>query len=200
MKPVLVRKANMRSVFFFVWIWAAFGIYAQPIQIAEIGSRVESFQLADVSGAGRTLQSYSGRTVVLVFWSFKCPVSLAYQERMEMLQDQYRGKGVTVLGISSGSNEAAADIQANILNLKFKIPVLLDSDGIAAEKLGATHTPSVFILDGSSVLRYRGSIDNNKRVGDKTRIAYAEDAISAILAGQPVSIPETRVFGCSIKR
>ena len=190
----------MRLAIISVWIWATVGIYARPIQIAEVGSKVDNFQLVDVDGNSRSLQSYSGKIVVLVFWSFKCPVSLEYRDRMEELQDKYGGRGVSVLGVSSGSNEAAAEIRANISNLQIKTPVLLDTEGILAEKLGATHTPSVFILDGSSILRYKGSIDNNKKPGDKARIAYADNAIDAILAGQSVAVPETRAFGCSIKR
>jgi peroxiredoxin len=190
----------MRLMILSIWIWAAIGIFAQPVQIADVGLKIENFQLVDIAGTGRSLQSYSGKIVVLVFWSYKCPVSLAYRDRMEELQNKYGGKGVAVLGVSPGSNESAAEIRANMSNLNIRIPVLLDSEEILAEKLGATHTPSVFILDGNAILRYKGSMDNNKRPGDKARIAYADDAIDAILAGHAVPVPETRAFGCSIRR
>jgi peroxiredoxin len=172
----------------------------KPAAAIEIGSKVGNFQLPDVSGTTRSLQSYSGKIVILVFWSFKCPVSLAYDDRIEMLQKEYAVKGVAVLGVASGANETADEIRANTSNLKIGFPVLLDSEGNLAGILGATHTPGIFILDGSANLRYRGSLDNNKKPGESGRAAYAEDAINALLAGRSVAIPETRPFGCGIRR
>jgi peroxiredoxin len=190
----------LRYIFFSLWSLAAFGICAQPIQVAEIGSKVENFQLSDVSGTNRSLQSYSGKVVVLVFWSFKCPVSLAYNDRIEALQSNYAKKGVIVLGVASDPNETPAEIRANLSNLNITVPILLDTGGELAERLGATHTPSVFIIDGKSTLRYRGSIDNNKKIGDRGRTAFAEDAIDAIMEGRIISVSETKAFGCSIRR
>jgi peroxiredoxin len=167
---------------------------------AELGSKLQSFQLKDTSGATRSLESYSGKIIVFVFWSFKCPVSLAYDDRVEKLQAKYTDKGIVVLGVASGANDSPDEIRANAANLKIQFPVLLDSEGDLAENLGATHTPDVFILDKEAVLRYRGALDNNKKPGESGRIAYAEDAIDAILAGRVAPVSETRPFGCSIKR
>jgi peroxiredoxin len=167
---------------------------------SEVGSKLQNFQLKDASGASRSLESYSGKILVFVFWSFKCPVSLAYDDRVEKLQAKYADKGVAVLAVASGANDNAEEIKANAANLKIKFPVLLDTDGDLAEKLGATHTPDVFILDREAVLRYRGALDNNKKHGESGRVAYAEDAIDAILVGRSAPVSETRPFGCSIKR
>jgi peroxiredoxin len=167
---------------------------------AEVGSRVGDFQLTDLSGQTVSAQSYSGRILVLIFWSFKCPVSLVYNERMETLESKYGSKNVAVVAISSGPNQKPAEVQANVSNLKLTLPVLLDPDGDFAEKLGASHTPSAFVLDTDGVLRYKGSLDNNKKPGENGRIAYVEDALDSMLAGTPIQVPETKAFGCSIKR
>jgi peroxiredoxin len=167
---------------------------------AEIGSRIGNFQLTDLSGQTITSQSYSGKIVVLIFWSFKCPVSLVYNGRMETLESKYGSRNVAVIAVSSGPNQKPAEIQANASNLKLTLPVLLDSDGDLAEKLGATHTPSAFVLDATGVLRYKGALDNNKKPGENGRISYVEDALDSVLAGTPIQVPETKAFGCSIKR
>jgi thiol-disulfide isomerase/thioredoxin len=166
---------------------------------AELGSNLERSQLRDLSGETRTLNSYSGKTIVLVFWSFKCPVSLEYNDRIEKLQKKYFEKGIIVIGVAP-TGISADEIRMNAANLKIQYPIMMDFDGILAEKLGATHTPEVFILDAGSVLRYRGALDNNKRTGESGRIAYVDDAIDAIIAGRNIATPETRSFGCSIKR
>jgi peroxiredoxin len=185
-----------------ILLWASIlgGLYAQPTQTAGIGSAIDNLQLPDASGTSRTLRSYSGKVVVFVFWSYKCPVALAYNDRIEALRKKYAGRGVEVFGVSSGANESPSEIRANLDNLNITMPVLLDSEGKLAEQLGATHTPGVFILDRSGVLRYRGALDNNKKVGDNERQAYAEDAIDAVLGGRAVAVPETRPFGCTIRR
>lgn len=190
----------MRFKTAFLWICAGAGMCAQAAQTAGIGSKVANFQLQDASGTTRALQSYSGNVVVLVFWSFKCPVSLAYDDRIEALQNKYGNKGIVVFGVASGANETEAELRANISNLNISISVLLDSEGVLAQKLGATHTPEVFVLDQSAVLRYKGALDNNKKVGAGGRIAYTEDAIDSILSGRSIMVPETRPFGCTIRR
>jgi peroxiredoxin len=184
-----------------VWITAFWMMLCTgAVAGVELGSRLPNFQLKDAFGAARSLESYSGKIVVFVFWSFKCPVSLAYDDRVEKLQAKYTAKGVVVLGVASGANDSADEIRANAANLKIQFPVLLDTEGDLAENLGATHTPDVFILDREAVLRYRGAFDNNKKPGESGRIAYAEDAIEAILAGRAAPVSDTRPFGCSIKR
>jgi peroxiredoxin len=174
--------------------------YSGSVAGAEIGAKIAGFQLRDVSGATRSLKSYSRKIVVFIFWSFKCPVSLAYNERVEKLQKKYADREVAVMGVASGANDNEDELQANAVNLKITFPILLDSDGDLADNLGATHAPEVVIIDNESVLRYRGPLDNNIKPDESGRIAYAEDAIDAILAGSAVHAPEIRPFGCSIKR
>ena len=189
-------------------LWLAFALAigvnimapAQERATGEAGPKIGNIQLQETSGATISLQSYSGKVIVLIFWSFKCPVSLAYIDRIEALQRKYRPQGVVFFGVASSTNETPAEIRANLSNLPFSLPVMLDSEGKLADMLGATHTPEVFVLDREGVVRYRGALDNNKRVGEKGRIAYTENALDSILAGTQVMLSETKPFGCVIKR
>lgn len=167
---------------------------------AQMGEKVSGFHLTDSSGNAHTLEDYAGKILVLEFWSFKCPVSLAYDERVAQLQSKYSQREVVVLAVASNRNESPVEVQRNAANLKLPFPVLLDRDGALADKVGATHTPSVVILDRTGKLSYRGAIDNNKRTDERGRVAYVEEALDALLAGLPVPQAETKVFGCSIKR
>jgi peroxiredoxin len=160
-----------------------------PLLLAlQIGVTVPDFRLTDTSGTAHALSSYSGKTVFLAFWSFKCPVSLGYDERLMALQSRYGTRGVVILGIASNSNETAAEIRRNSANLNVGFPILLDQDGALAQRLGATHTPSAFIIDAKGNLQYRGGV------------AQAEEALEAILDGRAVPAPETKPSGCTIKR
>jgi peroxiredoxin len=166
----------------------------------QIGEKITGIQLRGSDGKVFNLEEYSGKIVILEFWSFKCPVTAAYNERIGMLQSKYRNRGIAVFAVASNKNESPIEVERNRENLSLPFPVLLDPDGMFADRLGATHTPSVVIVDGSGTLRYRGAIDNNKRPGEQGRIPHVEDAVEALLAGRPVPQAETKVFGCSIKR
>jgi peroxiredoxin len=184
-----------------IFLWTCMALLLMPFaHAADLGSKIDNFQLSDTTGTVHSLRAYSGKIVALVFWSFKCPVALIYDDRMNELKDKYGNRGVVVLGIDSAANETASDIRANIENLKITIPILLDSEGNLAERIGATQTPGVFVLDENMILRYRGALDNNRKTGEKGRVAYVDDAVDALLAGRNVSTPETRPFGCSIRR
>lgn len=176
-------------------------VFPSLVQSAQVGAKVTEFRLTDATGVEHSLQRdlSSGEVVVLQFWSFKCPISLGYDERLIALQRKYQNRGVRVLAIASNANESPAEIQRNAASRNLPFSILIDRDGVLAERLGATHTPAVFILSRDGVLRYRGALDNNKQLGESGRIAYAEDAIDAILTGKTPSPSETKIVGCSIK-
>lgn len=190
----------MNSRIFILLIYACLGIFQPFLYAGGIGSKVSDFRLSDASGGNHSLRSYSGKVVILVFWSYKCATSSRYSYRIEQLHRKYDQNRTIVLGVSSGQNETAENILKNKANLGVTFTVLLDTDGKVAASLDATHSPSVFVIDGSGILRYRGSLDNNKNIGDEGRRAYAEDAIDAILSDRNVEISETEAFGCSIQR
>ncbi len=167
---------------------------------AGIGDKIANFDLQDTAGNRHALSSYSGKVVVLAFWSYKCPTALAYNDRIAALQARNGSRGVVVLAVASNTNETGTEIQRNAANLGLTFPILLDTDAVLADRLGATVTPTLFILDRDGILRYKGALDNKEKPGDKNREAYAEDAIEAILAGRPVAVTETQPSGCSIKR
>jgi peroxiredoxin len=194
------RKQAVRFAEVLIWISVVSAVCHPPVIGAEIGSRIDGFQLPDILGTTRSSHQYSGKIIVLVFWAFKCPVSLAYNNRIEEFQKKYGDQEILIFGVASSVNETPAEIKANIDNLNLSIPFLLDSEGNLAEELEVTHTPEFFILDGAMNLRYKGAWDNNKKAQEKGRLAYVEDAADAIIAGRAIVIPETKPFGCRIRR
>jgi len=59
-------------------------------------------------------------------------------------------------------------------------------------------TPHVFVFDVERKLRFAGRVDDNENPA-KAMTHDARDAIEAVLAGKPVSVETTKVFGCSVK-
>jgi len=171
-----------------------------PPARAQLGSKIAGVQLEDSAGVAHTLDEYAGKIVVLAFWSFKCPVALGHAPHIGALVEKYGKRGIVVLGINSNTNESALEIKRNAANLNLPFPVFQDRDGVLADKVGATHAPSVFILDRSGVLRYRGALDNNKRPGESGRTAFAEEAVEALLEGRAPAVAESKEVGCTLKR
>lgn len=171
-------------------------IPAPPI----IGSTVADFTLPDASGAAHTLASLSGKNgTVLIFIAVQCPVSNGYNERMEKLAQDYKARGINVIGINANSTESAADVKEHAAKNNLTFPILKDNGNKIADALGATRTPEAYFLGAGNKLLYHGRIDNSR---DITQVNSSElrDALEATLAGKPVPKTTANAFGCSIKR
>ena len=165
-----------------------------------IGATLEDFTLPDADGKEHSLNSLKGKNgSVLIFVATKCPVSNAYNERMEKLAQDYKASGINVIGINSNVAESAAAVKAHAAENKLTFAVLKDPANKVADRLGATVTPEAYFLDASNKLIYRGRIDNAK---DAAQVSSSElrDAIEATLAGKPVAKTTANAFGCTIKR
>ena len=68
-----------------------------------------------------------------------------------------------------------------------------------AHAYGAEYTPEAYVLDAKFKVRYIGRVDDNWQHPDKARSHDLREAITAVLAGQPVVNPLTHAIGCTIK-
>ena len=67
-----------------------------------IGATIEDFKLPDTDGTEHSLNSLKGKNgSVLIFISVQCPISNAYNERMEKLAQDYNTRGLTIIGINA---------------------------------------------------------------------------------------------------
>src|ERR1044072_5770130 len=103
-----------------------------------IGATSEGVSLPDVDGTERSLKSLAGKKgTVLLFIAVQCPVSNAYNERMEKLAQDYKAKGVAVIGINSNVKEDADAVRGHAAENKLTFPILKDPGNKIADKLGA---------------------------------------------------------------
>ena len=165
-----------------------------------IGSTIEDFTLPDVDNKEHTLKSLAGKNgTVLLFIAVQCPVSNDYNERMEKLAQDYKAKGIAVVGINSNVAEDATTVKAHAAENKLSFTILKDPGNKIADKLGATVTPEAYFLDSGNKLVYHGRIDN-ARNATKIESNDLRNAMDAALAGKAVEKAEAKAFGCSIKR
>jgi peroxiredoxin len=165
-----------------------------------IGATIGDFTLPDASGKEHSLTSLAGKNgSVLIFIAVQCPVSNAYNERMEKLAQDYQAKGINVIGINSNVAEGPEAVKAHAAEKKLTFPILKDAGNKIADRLGASVTPEAYFLDGANKLIYRGRIDNSRNDAQVTA-SELRDALDATLGGKPVAKPTANAFGCSIKR
>lgn len=167
-----------------------------------IGTVVPDLAFVDFRYAQRDLDSFGApKLFVLMFITNTCPVAQRYLPRVDRLAQEYAGTGVQFIAVNVGPGDSIADMAAHGLNYAIKMPIVKDATGAATVALGMTRTPEVAILDGDRVLRYRGRVDDQYRLGGVKPVIGRHDlkaAIDELLAGAAVSVATTRTDGCSI--
>ena len=165
-----------------------------------IGATIDDFTLPDVDNKERSLKSLAGKNgTVLLFIAVQCPVSNAYNERMEKLAADYKAKGIAVIGINSNVAEDAAAVKAHAEQNKLSFPILKDPGNKIADRLGAKVTPEAYFIGHDNRLLYHGRIDNARNAA-QLETSDLRNALDAALAGKAVEKTEAKAFGCSIKR
>ena len=90
------------------------------------------------------------------------------------------------------------DMKIRAKDHNYAYPYLYDGETQAtARAYGVLATPQVYIFDAERKLRYVGRFDDGEVKAVKSH--DAKNAVEALLAGKPVPVATTRVFGCSTK-
>ena len=165
-----------------------------------IGTMIDDFKLPDADGAEHSLKALTGKNgAVIIFIATRCPVSNGYNERMEKLAQDYKAKGITLIGINSNVTEPASEVKSHAAEKHLSFTILKDDGNKIADRLGANHTPEAYVIDAGGKLVYHGRIDNSQNTANITSNDL-RDALDAILAGKPIQKTTSLAFGCSIKR
>jgi thiol-disulfide isomerase/thioredoxin len=182
--------------------------------ILAIGSPAPAFSLPGIDGRTHTLDEYSAaKVLVIVFTCSHCPTAQLYEPRLIQLVDDYKGQSVQFVMINPNDPDAVTpdelawtDVDDSLESMKiraeyrhFNFPYLYDGATQATAKAyGPQATPHVFIFDAERKLRFEGRVDDSAREA-QVKTQDTRNAIYALLAGKPVPVAHTPVFGCSIK-
>jgi peroxiredoxin len=155
------------------------------------GDKAPAFTLKTVDkGEARSLESFTKskgmKGAAVVFLSCRCPYVAQARAPLADLAKQFGGQ-VAFVGLNSNQNEKADDIKADAAQ-SFPFPMLRDEGSKVADLYAAERTPEVFLVDTDGVIRYHGSV------------ADLGAALSELTGGKTVAKPESKAFGCTIKR
>lgn len=190
-------------------------VQADPpgLKTLPIGASAPDFNLPGVDGKNHSLKSFADAKLLLVIFTCNhCPTAQAYEQRIIDLHKDYKDKGVALVAISPNDAKAVrldelgyTDVGDSFEDMKlraqeagFTFPYLYDGDKQeVSQAFGVRATPQVFLFDKERKLRYQGRIDDSDV---KTVTSHdTRNALDALLAGKPVPVETTRVFGCSTK-
>ena len=117
-------------------------------QDSRIGSPAPSFRLVDLKGEAQALENYTGRPLIINFWTTWCRLCVA---EMPLLQELYgSGEDVTVLAVNI--KERQEDVEVFIRDAGYTFPVLLDENGEAASAYRVRGLPTTFAVNADGVI------------------------------------------------
>ncbi|MBI5718603.1 MAG: thioredoxin family protein [Burkholderiales bacterium] len=192
-----------------VGVGVSCSVHASPA-VATVGQAAPPFSARDTAGRTVSLADFKGRTVVLEWVNPGCPyVQKHYRSaNMQGTQREAAGKGVVWLSINSTASEHSDYLAPAALADWMKSQqaaasaTLMDADGKIGRAYGARTTPHMYVIDARGTLVYAGAIDS-RATASTSDIAGATNhvkvALGETLAGKPVSVAQTRAYGCSVK-
>ncbi len=191
---------------------AALGLPLWATAAAVPGQPAPDFSVTDAAGTTHTLEDYSGQWLVLEWFNHDCP----------FVQKHYTGSGnmpalqtsaaeqevswLTVISSAEGKQgyltpEKAKEV-AERYQLAASAPFLLDTSGDMGRAYDAKTTPHMFIINPEGTVVYAGAIDSNSSANPAVipeSTNYVTQALGEAMAGQPVTVPATQAYGCTVK-
>jgi mono/diheme cytochrome c family protein len=189
-----------------------FGLVATPLRGEdEFAPRLASDDpRAAALGIGRTnaalaalLSPYelpAARPFVLVLTDAGCPLAARRMPELRVLGAALEERGVTTVFVDVGAGEPIASSDAERLAAGGRL--VRDGGPDVAASLGATTTTETFLFDASSILRYRGALDDRlalDRTLDAPERRFLLDAVASVLAGEAPEPAVTSSPGCVLE-
>lgn len=120
-----------------------------------------AFSLPETDGGRVDLASYSGRPVLLVFWTSSCPICQSELPMLNRLEPELRGKGIAVVTILlGGENEAREFFDSNRIGLTS----LYDSEGKVGRAYGVGGVPKFVLIGKDGKIKRSASGYTNESV------------------------------------
>ena len=188
-----------------VFLLAPFLLQAQS-EFSVLGKEIVPFEMHSVNKGILTFDSFpNAKGFAIVFFCNHCPMAKLYDERIQELERNFSGQGVYVIAVNPMyslvyEEESWKEMMKRASRMNYIVPYVQDGSQEIARQFNAQHTPQAFVIwkeENHWVVRYEGSFDDN---GEHPQSAtpFVAHAITDLLQGKSVSIPQSESFGCRI--
>lgn len=172
-----------------------------------LGTPAPDFALPDVV-TGKTVRLddlRDGKPLLVMFICTHCPYVKHVESGLAALGNDYAGKPIHIVAISSNDannypDDSPAGLKQQAQRVGFRFPYLYDESQQVARAYKAACTPDFFLFDSDLTLAYRGQFDGS-RPGNGVPVT-GEDlraAMDTVLEGKQVSADQRPSIGCNIK-
>jgi len=203
------KTVKLISVLTIVLLISAFTIQNSNVSPGyEVGDIATDFKLENIDGKMVSLADFKeAKGFIVIFTCNTCPYAVAYEDRVEALNEKYADKGYPVIAIMPNNTKVKPGDRMEAMKARakakgFTFPYLMDEGQKIYPQYGAKKTPHVYILQktkNGNQVKYIGAIDDNYQDANAVNQKYVEDAVDALLEGRDIKETHTRAIGCSIK-
>ena len=172
----------------------------------QLGTTAPDFSLPDIDSSVVSLADFSDKKgLLVVFMCNHCPFIKHLRKELAEFGNEYQGKGLGVVGISSNDvanypDDSPAKMVEEATDAGYQFPYLYDESQEVAKAYKAACTPDFFLFDAGMALAYRGQFDDS-RPGNDLPVTGADlrAACDQVLAGESVPVEQKPSIGCNIK-
>ncbi|MEN8256740.1 MAG: TlpA disulfide reductase family protein [Thermodesulfobacteriota bacterium] len=111
----------------------------------QVGGPAPGFSGLDISGNSFDLADFSGKPVIIRFWSTECNYCRADTPVFNKLYAKYHDKGLQIAYINTLSS--LPQVKEFVADLAITFPVLMDEDGTMARSYQVKLVPQTIIID-----------------------------------------------------
>lgn len=132
------------------------GAHVERLPRPQAGVAAPDFSLSLLDGSSFSLADARGEVVVLNFWASWCPTCLEWAPLLDEIWEEYRHRGVRLLGIAVTDDIESVTAVAERSMLSY--PLALDeADGRITRVYGVTGVPTLVVIDEEGRVAYRRS-------------------------------------------
>ena len=165
-----------------------------------------TIKMKNVAGKMVSIKEVAKANGTLVMFSCNtCPYVLKNQKRIVAINDFALKMKVGVIVLNSNEayrneDDSYEAMQAYAKDQKYNWDYVVDKNHEVADAFSAKRTPEVFLFNKEGKLVYHGAIDDNPSDATNVNRQHLKEAIKELVAGNDITVKESRSVGCSIKR
>ncbi len=110
-----------------------------------VGQPAPDIKLTDLNGGEFRLAEHQGEVIVLDFWATWCGPCLKTMPLVDEIVREFPDQSVTLFAVNM--EEQPAEIKSTLERHQLNVPVILDTDGVAAARYSVTSIPQTVVID-----------------------------------------------------